>query len=108
MLGLETALAVVADLMVSSGATTWADVARVMSTTPARIAGLAGHGRPVAPGEPANLVLVDPDAPWTVDRDASASLSRNNPWHGMRLGARVHTTILRGRVTARGGVPTPC
>ncbi|HYN29243.1 MAG TPA: dihydroorotase [Dermatophilaceae bacterium] len=108
MLGLETALAVVADLMVATGRMTWADLARVMSLTPARIAGLAGHGRPVAAGEPANLVLVDPQAPWTVDRDASASLSRNNPWHGMRLGASVHTTILRGRVTAREGAPIPC
>ena len=33
-------------------------------------------------GQPANLTLVDPTATWTVDRDASHSLSRNNPWHG--------------------------
>ncbi|QIM21028.1 dihydroorotase [Phycicoccus sp. HDW14] len=108
MLGLETAFGVVHDLLVASGAMSMADLARVMSTNPARIAGLAGHGRPVAPGEPANLVLVDPTATVTVDRDASHSLSRNTPWHGRTLTGAVHTTILRGDVTAREGEPAPC
>lgn len=108
MLGLETALAVVAHVMVEDGPFGWADVARVMSSAPAAIAGLPGHGRPIAPGEPANLVLIDPAASRTVDRDTSMSLSRNNPWHGRTFAAGVYATILRGRVTAREGVPTSC
>jgi dihydroorotase len=108
MLGLETAFAVVHDLLVADGRLGWADLARVMSTNPARIAGLADHGHPVAPGAPANLVLVDPGATVTVDRDASQSLSRNTPWHGRSLTGAVHTTILRGRITAHGGEPTAC
>jgi dihydroorotase len=108
MIGLETSLAVVADLMVRSGRMTWADLARVMSVAPSRLAGLAGHGRPIAPGEPANLVLVDPSRTWTVDRDASKSFARNNPWHGMTFSGAVHTTILRGDVTAREGETRPC
>ncbi|HEX6916855.1 MAG TPA: dihydroorotase, partial [Phycicoccus sp.] len=106
MLGLETAFAVVHDLLVADGALGWADLARVMAVAPARIATLDGHGRPVAAGEPANLVLVDPAARRTVDRDASHSRSRNTPWHGRTLRGAVHTTILRGRVTAREGEPT--
>ncbi|GAA1932252.1 dihydroorotase [Nocardioides lentus] len=101
MLGLETALAVVATTMVAEGPFGWDDVARVMSTTPARIAGLGGHGRPLAVGEPANLVLVDPTARVTVDRDASRSMSRNNPWHGRTLTGAVRATVLRGVVTHR-------
>ena len=108
MLGLETALAVVSEVMVEQGPFGWADVARVMSQAPARIAGLADHGRPIDAGEPANLVLVDPSARVTVDRAASQSLSRNNPWHGEAFTGAVHTTILRGRVTATEGVPAPC
>ncbi len=103
MLGLETALSVVSDVMVRSGRLDWADVARVMSTAPARIAGLSGHGQPIQPGSPANLVLVDPAAEVTVDRSASLSLSRNNPWHGRTLVGAVHATVLRGRVTAQKG-----
>ncbi|NYG56064.1 dihydroorotase [Nocardioides perillae] len=103
MLGLETALPVVSTVMVRSGAMTWRDVARVMSSAPARIAGLEGQGRDLAAGEPANLVLVDPDATTTVDRDASVSLSRNNPWHGRELTGAVHATFLRGVPTVLEG-----
>ena len=100
MLGLETALGVVRTALPDLS---WSDVARVMSTTPARIAGLADQGRPLAAGSPAHVVLVDPDASVTVDREASASLSRNNPWHGRGLTSRVVHTVYAGRVTVRDG-----
>lgn len=103
MLGLETAFAVVHDTMVRAGALDLATLADRMSTAPARIAGLDEHGGAIEAGAPANLVLVDPEASHTVDAAASKSLSRNNPWHGMSFTGAVHTTILRGRVTARQG-----
>ncbi|QGN57100.1 dihydroorotase [Nostocoides sp. HKS02] len=103
MLGLETALSVVSDVMVTTGLLDWAGVARVMAQNPARIAGLADHGRPIEVGAPANLTLVDPSAQVTIDRGASLSLSRNNPWHGRTLRGAVHATVLRGRVTAQKG-----
>ena len=99
MLGLETALSVVGTVMVESGLLDWAGVARVMSTAPAAIAGLTGHGREIAVGEPANLALVDPSADYVVDRDDSLSLARNNPWHGRTLTGRVVGTWLRGKRT---------
>jgi dihydroorotase len=102
MLGLETALSVVSTVMVEGGLLDWAGVARVMSTNPARIAGLTGHGNALAVGAPANLTLVDPSATVTVDRDASVSLSRNNPWHGRSLTGAVHATFLRGNATVLG------
>jgi dihydroorotase len=103
MLGLETALAVITEVMVRPGLMSWADVAQAMSVRPARIARLDGHGRPVAAGEPANLTLVDPSATVTVDRDASLSKSRNNPYHGRELHGRVVTTLLRGVPTLLDG-----
>jgi len=103
MLGLETALSVVSEVMVVPGLLDWAGVARVMSAAPARIAGLSGHGRPIAVGEPANLTLVDPSAVVTVDKEASLSLSRNNPWHGRRLTGAVHATVLHGLPTVLKG-----
>ena len=62
MLGLQTALGVVAETMVATGLLDWAGVADRMSVRPARIGRLAGHGRPIEAGEPANLTLVDPAA----------------------------------------------
>lgn len=103
MLGLETALPVVAQVMVERGQMSWSDVARVMSTTPAAIAGLDRQGRGLEVGSPANIVLVDPSADLTVDRDSSVSLSRNNPWHGRTFGAAVRATFLRGRATVLDG-----
>ncbi|MDO5739487.1 MAG: dihydroorotase [Ornithinimicrobium sp.] len=104
MLGLETALAAVATTMVSPGRMSWADVARTMSTAPAQIARLTTQGQGITMGAPANLTLVDPTRPVTVDASLSKSMSRNNPWHGRQLTGAVHMTILRGRVTAREGL----
>ena len=103
MLGLQTALSVVAATMVETGLLDWRGVARVMSERPAEIAGLPDQGRPLAVGEPANLVLVDPGAQWTVRGAELASLAANTPYEGMRLPAVVTATLLRGRVTAREG-----
>ncbi|MCA0435286.1 MAG: dihydroorotase [Austwickia sp.] len=103
MLGLETALSVVTEVMVRPGLMSWADVAQAMSVRPARIAGLGQHGRPLAAGEPANITLVDPAATVRVDRDASRSKSRNNPYHGRELHGRVVTTLLRGVPTMLDG-----
>ncbi|KQY64251.1 MULTISPECIES: dihydroorotase [unclassified Nocardioides] len=103
MLGLETALGVVNTVMRGNDLLDWAGVARVMSANPARIAGLADQGQALQVGAPANLTLIDPEAQVTVDRDASVSLSRNNPWHGRTLTGAVHATLLRGVPTVLEG-----
>ena len=103
MLGLEQALSVVTTTMVETGLLDWAGVARVLSVNPARIAGLDAHGHELAVGAPATITLVDPTAKVTVDRDASVSLSRNNPWHGRELTGAVHATYLRGTATVMEG-----
>ena len=104
MTGLETALSVVQATMVDTGRMTWADVARVMSGTPARIGRVdAEHGRPIAVGEPANLVLVDPAAHRVVDPKAQATKSVNSPYRGMELPGAVVATFLRGRPTVLDG-----
>jgi dihydroorotase len=103
MLGLETALAVVVETMIKSGLLSWTDVAKRMSIMPAHIARLTDQGRPLAMGEPANVVLVDPAARQVIDRNDSASLSRNNPWHGRELPDPVVATIWAGRLTFRKG-----
>ena len=104
MLGLQTALSVVIATMVRTGLLDWRGVARVMAEAPARIGGLTDQGRPIAAGEPANLVLLDPQASWTVRGADFASLSRNTPFEGMELPGRVVATYLRGRRTASAGV----
>jgi len=104
MTGLETALSAVQEAMVDTGLLDWAGVADRMSVRPARIGGLAEHGRPLLPGSPANLTLVDPQARWTVDAHALATASRNTPFEGRQMHGRVMATFLRGRATVLDGV----
>ena len=99
MLGLETALAIVADTFVRTGRADWCFVAKVMSERPAEITRLPGQGRPIAEGEPANLCLVDPEATWTAHGADMASKANNTPFEGYEFHARVTHTVLRGRLT---------
>ncbi|MDX6326628.1 MAG: dihydroorotase [Nocardioidaceae bacterium] len=103
MLGLETALSVVQHTMVDSGLITWAEVADRMSVRPAGIGRVGQHGRPIAEGEPANLVLYDPTVTRVVEAAETASLSRNNPYIGRELPGRVVATFLRGKATVLDG-----
>lgn len=103
MVGLETALSVVQHTMVETGLLDWAGVADRMSVKPAAIGRATGHGRPVEPGEPANLVLVDPAYRGNVDPAGFASRSRNTPYEGRELPGRVTHTFLRGRATVVDG-----
>jgi dihydroorotase len=106
MTGLETALSVVATSMVETGLLDWAGVADRMSVRPAAIGRLSRQGQPLEPGAPANFVLVDPSVRWTVDPTASASRSRNTPFAGRELAARVVATFLRGKATVLDGKTT--
>lgn len=102
-LGLETALAVVLTDLVGPGVLTLRAALARLSTAPARILGLDGHGGPVAPGAPAHLVVFDPSAEWVVDPARFASRSRNSVWSGRRLRGRVLYTLLGGRLVVREG-----
>ncbi|ADL45877.1 dihydroorotase [Micromonospora aurantiaca (nom. illeg.)] len=99
MLGLETALSIALDVF----GPRWDLIAERMSRTPARIAGLAGHGLDPAPGVPANLTLVDPAARRVVEPAELASRSRNTPYARMTLPGRIVATFLRGEPTVLDG-----
>jgi dihydroorotase len=103
MTGLETALRVVQHAMVDTGLLGWDGVADRMSLRPAVIGRLAGHGRPLQPGSPANLTLYDPEPSEAVDPASHASKSRNSPFAGLVLPGRVVATFLRGEPTVLDG-----
>jgi dihydroorotase len=101
MLGLETALSIVVTTMLDRLG--WDGIAERMSRAPARIAGLTDHGTDPAKGAPANLVLVDPTARWTVEPELLASRSRNTPYAGRELTGRVMATFFKGVPTVLDG-----
>ena len=104
MVGLETALALGITELVEPGVLTLGELLALMSWQPASIAGLDEvHGRPVEPGEPAHLVVFDPDHEWTVDPNRLASRSHNTPYAGRVVRGRVRHTLLCGVPMVRDG-----
>lgn len=103
MLGLQTALPVVAETMVDSGLMSWADLVARMSIAPARIGGLMQHGQRIAVGAPANVVVVDPDAVWTVEPEKLESKSANTPFANRPMRGRVRATVYEGQLTYNEG-----
>jgi dihydroorotase len=99
MVGLESALSVVQQAVVDAGLLTWADVARVLSVTPARIGRVAGYEAPFAVGSSANLTLYDPAVRRVFGPEHLHGMSGNSPYLGRELPGRVVATI-------HGGVPT--
>jgi len=75
----------------------------LLTTGPARVAGLPEPA--LAAGKAADLVLVDPDAPWFYQAASAPGAGRNSPCEGWQFSHRVHTTILSGAVVYRGQAP---
>lgn len=98
MVGLETAFGVCYTKLCKENGLPLARLAELMSTAPAEILGLAGHGR-VLPGYAADLTLVELDTPYTVDKNALHSKSRNCPYDGAQLFGRVDLTLKDGKIT---------
>lgn len=101
LIGLEQVLAVVIETMVNPGLLSWEDVVRVLSTRPAELGQIPDQGRGLVVGEPANLVVIHPTRRAVVDREASASKARNNPYHGRELPDPVELTMWAGNITYR-------
>ena len=110
MLGLETAVGVVAEALVETGPSTGPVWLIGMSVRPARIGRIGGQGRPIAVGEPANLTLIDPEARTTVDPMTLSSRSRNTPY-GTReappLGSSRRSCVAERRSSTGGSREAP-
>ncbi len=106
MIGFETAAAVVLEL-VREGELTPLELVRRLATNPARI--LRRPGGTLTVGEPADVVVLDPERRWTYDPAKGWSKSRNSPWAGRELVGRVLATLVGGRLVyhADRGVLVP-
>ena len=99
MVGLETALAVTLTYLYHTGQMPLSDILRKMTVNPACILRI-NRGRLAVGGE-GDVVIFDPDEPWTVDPEQFASKGRNTPFAGMELKGRVKYTIVNGQIVYR-------
>jgi len=97
ILGLETEFGVFCDILIHQRkAIGLSRLIGMLTCNPAKLLRLDRGTLSV--GAPADVTLLDPDLEWTVDKDASKSLSRNTPFHGMKLRGRAVRTIVAGRI----------
>jgi len=102
--GLETALGVLL-AAVGAGRLPLARAVEALTTGPARVlggrAGGRGAARGLVEGAPADLVVFDAGAGWTVTAAALASRGTNTPLLGRELPGRVLLTVAGGRLAYR-------
>jgi dihydroorotase len=91
--GVETMLPAALRL-VHAGLVPLGALLKAMSTTPAALLGLPGGS--LATGEPADLILLDIDEPWVLDRDDLRSKCKNSPFDEARMTGRVLATFVAG------------
>jgi dihydroorotase len=96
ILGLETSLALVLDVLVHGGHLSPSRAVELMSSKPAELLGLQGRKGTLAKGADADLVLVAPEEGWTVDPEKFQSKSRNTPFAGRTLKGKVKKTMVGG------------
>jgi dihydroorotase len=99
-IGLETLLAAALRLY-HAGDVPLLTLFRALATRPAALLGLE-VGR-LAPGAPADLIVIDPDAPWVCDARALRSRSKNTPFEGARFQGLVLRTLVAGRTVYQYG-----
>ena len=99
IVGLETALGVVATTLVDRGILTWAQLIDRMSVAPSRLFHLRGGS--LARGPPGDVTVFDPTRVWSVDPSRFVSKGRNTPWAGAQLTGRAVCTIVGGRIVHR-------
>ncbi|HEX5445791.1 MAG TPA: dihydroorotase [Pirellulales bacterium] len=96
IVGLETALGLVASELVAPGHLTWPQAIEKMTIHPARVLGISKGT--LAIGADADVTIIDPEYAWTVDPAQFRSKSRNTPFAGRRLRGRADTVIVGGKV----------
>ena len=97
-IGLETLLAAALRLH-HNGDVPLMRLVDAISTSPAKRFGLPGGT--LAPGVPADLIVVDLDEPWLVREQDIRSRSKNTCFEGARLQGRVLQTLVAGRTVHR-------
>lgn len=94
--GLETEFGLFCDILIhKKKALTLNKVIEMYTINPARLLSLDRGTLSV--GAAGDVTLIDPDLEWTYDKEATASLSKNTPFHGTTMKGRAVRTIVAGK-----------
>jgi dihydroorotase len=105
VIGFETLLAAGITALVDTGLIDFAGLAQICSVKPASILGI--NKASLKKGNDADIIVVDPQAEWVVDKKDILSKSRNSAFLGMRLKGKILYTLLNGVVSYSVTNPKP-
>ena len=92
IVGLETAVPLCLDRLVHAGVIGLPRLVELLSANPARVLGLPGGT--IREGDPADLTILSPDTPVTIEAKSLRSKSKNTPFDGWTLKGAVAATIV--------------
>ncbi len=102
IVGLETALALYIEALITPGVIGWPRLLEMLTINPARLCGLdrCGIGS-LAPGNPADITVIDPEVRWTIGEADLAGKCRNSPFLGRAARGRAVMTFIGGEPLLR-------
>jgi len=95
MIGLETALSLGVMELLDKGILSWSGLISKMSAAPAGILGI--NGGTLREGAAADIVIIDPEEEWEYSEDKIRSRSKNSPFKGWKMKARVVQVLVGGK-----------
>ena len=98
---LECALALYVKALIEPGVLDWPDLIGLMTAKPAKIINI--DKGTLSKGAQADITIIDPDTEYRVDVNTFRSKSRNCPYHGWTLKAKVEKTIVQGEIRFSAG-----
>ncbi len=93
---LECALGLYHKALIEPGILDWTGLIKLMTENPAKIIGVEKGTLSV--GKQADVTIIDPDAEYKIDVTKFRSKSRNCPYNGWTVKAKVEKTIVGGEV----------
>lgn len=99
ILGLETAVGLTFDRLVSPGLISLSRMIELYTSGPARVLKL--NRGVLQSGSAADITIIDPEREWVYDLNKSASKSRNSPFHGWQFKGGAVATIVAGEFVWR-------
>lgn len=96
IVGLETSLALTYTELVEKGVLTLKQLVEKMSWNPAQILGLPCGT--IQEGRPADVIVVDFEREYTIDKNTFLSKGKNTPFHGWKVKGDVRCTICDGKI----------
>ncbi len=101
IIGLETLLPICIKALIETKVLTWPQLIEKLTINPARVLSIA-RGTLKA-GEIADVSIIDPSIPWTIDAAKFKSKSRNSPYSGWEVHGRATAVVIGGRLRMLNG-----